>query len=101
MKLLKERDGGLVSEIMGFENLGLKFGERILAERGYPYDRVLHTDFTVDWFHGTEVTPGDTTYNVRVTYLRGPDVLVASKDFPHLGAIIKELEDIDEQVRFD
>lgn len=97
---------------MGFENLSVRLGERILKEQNVQYGQVLHVDFCVDWFNGTDATPGDTDYPVKVTFVRNEqdpcnaneihtNQYTVAKVFDSMTDIMKELENIEEELRYD
>lgn len=77
-------------------NLTRRLGERILRGAGRDFKEVAHVDFGYDYSRGwSEYTPPDSSCSVLVHY----DGKTYDKYYNHLGIIIKELEDITEEIQ--
>ena len=78
----------------------IAFGERMLREKGIPFDKVVRVDFTLDGDHGySEYTPGWSEYPVYVRYVRNGEDLKTWNTYEGLHEIITILEEIDDAIR--
>jgi len=88
---------------MGFNNLSLELGAKILREEGVEFSHVLQVHFNVDWDRGySTLTPGWAEYPVTIDYSNNePTTRQYRKVYEGLYQIIRELEDLDDEIRFD
>ncbi len=78
------------------KNLTTRLGERILKAAHIEFKEVTHIDLNYSYSRGwSEYTPADSYYPVVVHY----DGQSHEKDYDTMGPIIKELEDIADEIR--